>query len=200
MKMNLKKILIAGTVLTALCANAFAAEEAQAPQPTMKERVAAILHHEDERPCPPPGELRGRHHRGPRLTDEQRAERQKLRESWKSMTPEQRKQALEKIHKERQEAHDKHAKESMKKLTPAQKAEVEQFIKEEQAQRTERRARLEKMTPEQREAVRANRPLPQKPPKGFATHHKGEFRGYGPHNVPHHPGEFPPPAPQAAQD
>mgnify|MGYP004566954557 FL=1 len=200
MKMNLKKILIAGTVLTALCANAFAAEEEQAPQPTMKERVAAILHHEDERPCPPPGELRGRHHRGPRLTDEQRAERQKLRESWKSMTPEQRKQALEKIHKERQEAHDKHAKESMKKLTPAQKAEVEQFIKEEQAQRTERRARLEKMTPEQREAVRANRPLPPKPPKGFAKHHKGEFRGYGPHNGPHHNGEFTPPAPQAAQD
>lgn len=200
MKMNLKKILIAGAVLTALCANAFAAEEAQALQPTMKDRVAAILHHEDERPCPPPGELRGRHHRGPRLTDEQRAERQKLRESWKSMTPEQRKQALEKIHKERQEAHDKHAKESMKKLTPAQKAEVEQFIREEQAQRTERRARLEKMTPEQREAVRANRPLPPKPPKDFARHHKGEFRGYGPHNGPHHPGEFPPPAPQAAQD
>lgn len=200
MKMNLKKILIAGTVLTAICANAFAAEEAQTPQPTMKERVAAILHHVDERPCPPQGELRGRYHRGPRLTDEQRAERQKLRESWKSMTPEQRKQALEKIHKERQEAHDKHAKESMKKLTPAQKAEVEQFIKEEQAQRTERRARLEKMTPEQREAVRANRPLPPKPPKDFARHHKGEFRGYGPHNSPHHPGEFPPPAPQAAQD
>lgn len=80
MKMNLKKILIAGAVLTALCANAFAAEVAQAPQPTMKERVAAILHHEDERPCPPPGELRGRYHRGPRLTDEQRAERQKLAE------------------------------------------------------------------------------------------------------------------------
>lgn len=200
MKMNLKKILIAGTVLSALCANAFAAEEAQAPQPTMKERVAAILHHEDERPCPPPGELRGRYHRGPRLTDEQRAERQKLRESWKSMTPEQREQAIEKIRKERQEAHDKRAQESMKKLTPAQKAEVEQFIKEEQAQRTERRARLEKMTPEQREAVRANRPLPQKPPKGFAKHHRGEFRGYGPHNGPHHPGEFPPPAPQAEQD
>lgn len=200
MKMNLKKILIAGTVLTALCANAFAAEEAQAPQPTMKERVAAILHHEDERPCPPPGELRGRYHRGPRLTDEQRAERQKLRESWQSMTPEQREQAIEKIRKERREAHDKRAKESMKKLTPAQKAEVEQFIREEQAQRTERRARLEKMTPEQREAVRANRPLPPKPPKGFARHHNGEFRGYGPHNGPHHPDEFPPPATQAAQD
>lgn len=200
MKMNLKKILIAGTVLTALCANAFAAEEAQAPQPTMKERVAAILHHDDERPCPPQGELRGRYHRGPRLTDEQRAERQKLRESWKSMTPEQREKAIEKIRKECQEAHDKHAKESMKKLTPAQKAEVEQFIREEQAQRTERKARLEKMTPEQREAVRANRPLPQRPPKGFAKHHRGEFRGYGPHNAPHHPGEFPPPAPQAAQD
>lgn len=200
MKMNLKKILIAGTVLTAICANAFAAEEAQAPQPTMKEKVAAILHHDDERPCPPPGELRGRYHRGPRLTDEQRAERQKLRENWQSMTPEQREQAIEKIRKERQEAHDKRAKESMKKLTPAQKAEVEQFIKEEQAQRTERRARLEKMTPEQREAVRANRPLPPKPPKGFARHHKGKFRGYGPHYGPHHPGEFPPPAPQAAQD
>lgn len=200
MKINLKKILIAGTVLTALCANAFAAEEAQAPQPTMKERVAAILHHEDERPCPPPGELRGRYHRGPRLTDEQRSELQKLRENWQSMTPEQREQAIEKIRKERQEAHDKRAQESMKKLTPAQKAEVEQFIREEQAQRTERRARLEKMTPEQREAVRANRPLPQKPPKGFARHHKGEFRGYGPHYGPHHPGEFPPPAPQAAQD
>lgn len=169
MKMNLKKILIAGTVLTALCANAFAAEEAQAPQPTMKERVAAILHHDDERPCPPQGEFRGRHHRGPRLTDEQRAECQRLHENWKSMTPEQREQALEKIHKERQEAHEKHAQESMKKLTPAQKAEVEQFIREEQAQRTERRARLEKMTPEQREAVRANRPLPQRPPKGFAS-------------------------------
>ena len=164
MKMNLKKILIAGTVLTALCANAFAAEEAQAPQPTMKEKVAAILHHDDERPCPPQGEFCGRHHRGPRLTDEQRAERQRLHENWKSMTPEQREKAIEKIRTERKEAHDKYAKESMKKLTPEQKAEVEQFIKEEQAQRTERKARLEKMTPEQREAVRANRPLPQKPP------------------------------------
>lgn len=200
MKMNPKKILIAGTVLTALCANAFAAEEEQAPQPTMKEKVAAILHHDDERPCPPQGEFRGRHHRGPRLTDEQRAERHRLHENWKSMTPEQREKAIEKIRKECQEAHDKHAKESMKKLTPEQKAEVEQFIKEEQAQRTERKARLEKMTPEQREAVRANRPLPQKPPKGFAKHHRGEFRGYGPHNGPHHPGEFPPPAPQAEQD
>lgn len=200
MKMNLKKILIAGTILTAICANAFAAEEAQAPQPTMKEKVAAILHHDDERPCPPQGEFRGRHHRGPRLTDEQRAERQKLRENWNSMTPEQREQAIAKIRKERQEAHEKRAQESMKKLTPAQKAEVEQFISEEQAQRTERKARLEKMTPEQREAVRANRPLPQKPPKGFAKHHRGEFRGYGPHNGPHHPGEFPPPAPQAEQD
>lgn len=200
MKMNLKKIFIAGTVLTALCANAFAAEEAQAPQPTMKEKVAAILHHDDERPCPPQGEFRGRHHRGPRLTDEQRAERQKLRENWDSMTPEQREQAIAKIRKERQEAHEKRAQESMKKLTPEQKAEVEQFIREEQAQRTERKARLEKMTPEQREAVRANRPLPSKPPKGFAKHHRGEFRGYGPHNGPHHPGEFPPPAPQAEQD
>lgn len=194
--LNMKKILIAGAVLTAFCANAFAAEEAQAPQPTMKEKVAAILHHDDERPCPPNGDFRGPRHRGPKLTPEQRAEHEKLRKEWKNMTPEQREKAKEKFRKERKEAHEKYAKETMNKLTDEQKAEVKQFIKEDMAQRTERKAKLDKMTPQQREAVRANMPMPPKPPKApkdFGKHHKGEFRGPAPHGGPHHPGEFPPP-------
>lgn len=193
MQMNIKKILVAGAVLTAFCANAFAAEEAQAPQPSMKEKVANILHDDSERPCPPKGKFCKPPRRGPQLTDAQKAEHKKLRENWKNMTDAERQQAMEKMHKERKEAHDKYAKETMKKLTPEQKAEVEEFIKEDQAQRTARRAALEKMTPQQREAIRANKPLPPKPPKGFDKHHKGEFRGNAPHGGPHHPGEFPPP-------
>lgn len=192
MKTNLKKILVAGAILTAFCANAFAAEAPQAPQPTMKEKVAAILHNDNDHKD---GKIK-KEHRGPKLTAEQKAEHKKLRKEWKNMTPEQRQQAMEKMQKERQEAHDKYAKETMSKLTDEQKAQVEQFIKEEQARREARKASLEKMTPEQREAVRANKPLPPKPPKDFkkfAKHHKGEFRGNAPHGGPHHPGEFPPP-------
>lgn len=192
MHTNIKKILVAGAVLTAFCASAFAAEAPQAPQPTMKEKVAAILHKDNDHKD---GKIK-KERRGPKLTDAQKAERKKLRENWKNMTPEQRQQAMEKMQKERQEAHDKYAKETMSKLTDEQKAEVEQFIKEDQAQRVARKAALEKMTPEQREAVRANKPLPPKPPKapkGFDKHHKGEFRGNAPHGGPHHPGEFPPP-------
>lgn len=192
MKTNLKKILVAGAVLTAFCATAFAADTTQAPQPTMKEKVAAILHKDNDHKD---GKIR-KEHRRPKLTAEQKAERKQLRKNWKNMTPEQRQQALDKMQKERQEAHDKYAKETMSKLTDEQKAQVEQFIKEEQARRDARKASLEKMTPEQREAVRANKPLPPKPPKapkGFDKHHKGEFRGNAPHGGPHHPGEFPPP-------
>ena len=41
--LNMKKILIAGTVMTALCATAFAATSDQADKPTMRERVNRIL-------------------------------------------------------------------------------------------------------------------------------------------------------------
>ena len=41
--LNMKKILIAGTVMTALCATAFAATNDQADKPTMRERVNRIL-------------------------------------------------------------------------------------------------------------------------------------------------------------
>lgn len=188
--LNMKKILITGTVLTAFCTSAFAASADSLPQPSMSERVNAILHENDaDRPCPPP--VHRMHRQGPKLTPEQRAERKKMREEWKSMTPEQREKAVEKMRKERKEAHEKYAKETMAKLTPAQKAEVQQFIKDDMAQRQARHERLQSMTHEQREAVKANRPLPPK-------HHKGEFRGYKHNNgefrgFRHHNGEFPQP-------
>lgn len=185
--LNMKKILVTGTVLTAFCTSAFAASADSQPQPSMSERVNAILHENDaDRPCPPPAHRM--HRQGPKLTPEQRAERQKMREEWKRMTPEQREKAVEKM---RKEAHEKYAKETMAKLTPGQKAEVQQFIKDDMAQRKARHERLQHMTPEQREAVKANRPLPQR-------HHKGEFRGYKHnrgdfHGYRHHNGEFPQP-------
>ena len=188
--LNMKKILVTGTVLTAFCASAFAASADSQPQPSMSGRVNAILHENDaDRPCPPPAHRM--HRQGPKLTPEQRAERQKMREEWKSMTPEQREKAVKKMRKERKEAHEKYAKATMAKLTPAQKAEVQQFIKDDMAQRQARHERLQSMTPEQREAVRANRPLPQR-------HHKDEFRGYKHnrgefHGYRHHNGEFPQP-------
>lgn len=188
--LNMKKILVTGTVLTAFCASAFAASADSQPQPSMSERLNAILHENDaDRPCPPP--VHRMHRQGHKLTPEQRAKFQKMREEWKSMTPEQREKAVEKMRKERKKAHEKHAKETMAKLTPAQKAEVQQFIKDDMAQRKARHERLQSMTPEQREAVRANIPLPQK-------HHKGEFRGYKHnrgefHGYRHHNGEFPQP-------
>lgn len=191
--LNMKKILVTGTVLTAFCTSAFAASADCPPQPSMSERVNAILHENDtDRPCPPPAHRM--HRQGPKLTPEQRAERQKMREEWKSMTPEQREKAVEKMRKERKEAHEKYAKETMSKLTSEQKAEVQQFIKDDMAQRQTRHERLQHMTPEQREAVRANRPLPPKPPK----HHKDEYRGYKHHKEEfhgyrHHNGEFPQP-------
>ena len=128
--LNMKKILVTGTVLTAFCSSAFAASADSQPQPSMSERVNAILHENDaDRPCPPP--VHRMHRQGHKLTPEQRAKFQKMREEWKSMTP------------------------------------------------------------EQREAVKANRPLPQK-------HHKGEFRSYKHNNgefrgFRHHNGEFPQP-------
>lgn len=188
--LNMKKILVTGTVLTAFCTSAFAASADCPPQPSMSERVNAILHENDaDRPCPPPAHRM--HRQGPKLTPEQRAKFQKMREEWKSMTPEQREKAVEKMRKERKEAHEKYAKETMSKLTSEQKAEVQQFIKDDMAQRKARHERLQHMTPEQREAVRANRPLPQR-------HHKSELRGYKHnrsefHGYRHHNGEFPQP-------
>lgn len=64
--LNMKKILIAGTVMTALCATAFAASNDQADKPTMKERVNRILC-ENRTDCPAPADCQvprmGKHHK-----------------------------------------------------------------------------------------------------------------------------------------
>ena len=197
--LNMKKILIAGTVLTAMCASAFAATNDDAQKPTMRERVNRILC-ENRTDCPAGPECTDtqhkhfKHHRdGKRISPERRAEMEKRRAEWEKMTPEQRKEAHEKWLKERQERHDQRAKEAMAKLTPEQRAEVEAFIKEDMAQRQARREKLQNMTPEQRQAIKANRPLKMKEGKGFKHHKKhfkfhrdgthyraGEFQAYGP--------------------
>lgn len=180
--LNMKKILITGTVLTALCASAFAATSDQAAKPTMRERVNCILAEN----CDNAPQYHGRHHKRPPMSPEQRTEMEKRRAEWEKMTPEQRQQAREKWQKERQERYEKRAQEAMSKLTPEQKAEVEAFIKEDIAQRQARREKLANMTPEQRQAIRANLPLHHENGKHFRGHKGfGHFRGHGPmHN--HH--------------
>ena len=188
--LNMKKIFIAGTVMTALCATAFAATNDQADKPTMKERVNRILC-ENRKDCPAPTECQGprlghQHRDWHKMSPEKRAEMEKRRAEWEKMTPEQRQEAREKWQKERQERHDQRAKEAMAKLTPEQKAEVEAFIKEDMAQRQARHEKLQNMTPEQRQAIRANRPLKIKDGKHFKHHKDGKrfqgegFRGHGP--------------------
>ena len=121
------------------------------------------------------------------MSPEKRAEMEKRRAEWEKMTPEQRQKARENWQKEREDTHDKRAKEAMAKLTPEQKAEVEAFIKEDMAQRQARHDKLQKMTPEQRQAIRANRPLKMHDGKHFKHHKDGKhfqgegFRGHGPH-------------------
>ena len=120
------------------------------------------------------------------MNPEKRAEMEKRRAEWEKMTPEQRQEARAKWQKERQERHDQRAKEAMAKLTPEQKAEVEAFIKEDMAQRQARHEKLQNMTPEQRQAIRANRPLKIKDGRHFKHHKDGKrfqgegFRGHGP--------------------
>ena len=188
--LNMKKIFIAGTVMTALCATAFAATNDQADKPTMKERVNRILC-ENRNDCPAPTECQGprlghQHRDWHKISPEKRAEMEKRRAEWEKMTPEQRQEARAKWQKERQERHDQRAKEAMAKLTPEQKAEVEAFIKEDMAQRQARHEKLQNMTPEQRQAIRANRPLKIKDGRHFKHHKDGKrfqgegFRGHGP--------------------
>lgn len=188
--LNMKKILIAGTVMTALCATAFAASTDQADKPTMRERVNRILS-ENRTDCPAPADCQGprmgkQHRDWHKLSPEKRAEIEKRRAEWEKMTPEQRQEARAKWQKDRQERHDQRAKEAMAKLTPEQRAEVEAFIKEDMAQRQARHEKLQNMTPEQRQAIKANRPLKIKDGKHFKHHKDGKrfhgevFRGQGP--------------------
>lgn len=191
--LNMKKALIAGAVLTAFAASAFAAEAQDTNKPFNCDRNKATCEKQG------PGHFQRREMRGfpqrPPMTQEQReafknmspAERKdfmkKRNAEWvKSMTPEQKAnyEQHKKMMKERREAHQKLVKEKMSKLTPEQKAEVTQFIKDDMAQRKAMGERLKKMTPEQREALRVMRPGrnhrmgPMHGPQGFGP------KGHGP--------------------
>lgn len=143
MKPQIKKSLAVAAVLTALFANAvFAANPANentAANDTYGYHCYDDSRHHDG--------MRGYHHRY--LTDEQRQQRQEMRAKWQSMTPEERQQARS----EWRAQQDKYYEAAMSKLSDEQKAEVEAFINDRQQHRDDMRARWEKMTPEQREAL-----------------------------------------------
>lgn len=201
--LNMKKILVTGTVLTALCASAFAADKASEAPKAPQNGTGCII--SDDGTChlrhihDANGDFGGRHHKGPRgpLTDEQKAEitknmtaeeksafekrqqereqriaeRDKRRAEWEKMSPEERQKARQDWRAEEQKRRAERKEAAMNKLTDEQKAEVEDFIKDDMENRQERRERIKKMTPEQREVIGANRP---------ARHYKGD-RGYGHH-------------------
>ena len=186
--LNMKKALIAGAVLTALAATAFAAEVDNA-KPAATDNANRICQDND---CHP-----GHHkfHKGhgmqgefqrPRMTPEEREKFKAMsfeerkafmkarHEEWiKNMTPEQkaRYEQRKAQMKERMEAHKKMVEEKMSKLTPEQRAEVQQFIKDDMAQRKAMGERIRKMTPEQRDALRAVRP------DRFGFHHHHHHHG-----------------------
>lgn len=188
--LNMKRILITTTVLSAMCASALAAEPDKLQQePSMRSKVNAILHQENKRDCMPKKDFEPHHRK--HLTNKQREEMHKRQEEWKKLTPEQRDKEIKKMQKIHQQEHNKHAKETMSKLTDKQRAEVEQFIKDDIAHRQARKERLRQMTPQQREAVRANRPMKKHPPKHDFKHHKNVFHAHGPQ---HHSNDFPPPS------
>ncbi len=178
LNMNYKKALLAATVLTAFCTNAAFAGDTP-DKPTMRERVDRILKCEDKVDCPEYRQHKnGKHHRR-QLTEEQIKAREARREAWKKMSPEERKEAIQKWRAE----HKKRVEAKMNKLTPEQRQEVENFIKKDREFRREQREEMKKhrqsqreelrdMTKEQRQAIRV-----QQPPK-FGKHHR----------APHHKG------------
>lgn len=192
--LNMKKALIAGAVLTAFAASAFAADAQDNNKPSMRERTNKILCADQHRGNFHKKEMRD-FPRRPKMTQEQREAFQKMSPAerkdflkkrnaeWvKSMTPEQkaRYEQHKKIMKERRAEHQKLVKEKLSKLTPEQKAEVTQFIKDDIAQRRAMGERLRNMTPEQREALRVMRP--------GRHHHMGPMhgpKGHGPQGFHH---------------
>ena len=160
-KLNWKRAIIAGTVLTALCATAFAEE---APKPSIKERVNAILN-EDNRPCPP-APLRGpkakhheeyfkHHHHGitkeewdAKTPEERRQLHDQWRQEWDAKTPEEKAALREQWEKER-----------LERMTPEQRERYEERQKiraQREAERQERaKEKLEQLSPEQRAEVEA---------------------------------------------
>lgn len=172
LKLQLKQAIIAGAVLTVLCANAFAAE-APAPKPSIKDRVNAILN-EDKNICPPDGprfdggrrgnpaapgrgsEFLKHHHHGispeewaAKTPEEKRQLHDQWRQEWEAKTPEERAQLREQWQQER-----------LKSMTPQQRQRYEERKAEAERLRglspEERRQELKKLR-DQREAQRQER-------------------------------------------
>lgn len=127
--LNLKKVLVIGTALTAVCASAAFAHEAK--QNNTPEN------------CGPKHRIAQKANQGPRfmkpgayclMTQQEREAMQQRRETWKNMTPEQREAAYQKYINERIE----------NASSPEEKAKLQKM--------EERRQQWLKMTPEERKA------------------------------------------------
>lgn len=171
LKLNWKKTIIAGAVLTAFCANAFAAEPpAPSAKPSMKERVQRILN-EDNKPCPPAGPLHDggrRAHKAPKAPEYLRHHHHGItKEAWDNMTPEEKHELHRKWRQEweaktpeqREELRQKWEKERLERMTPEQRERYEERQKlraQRDAERKERaQEKMNNLSPEQRAEVEA---------------------------------------------
>ena len=172
--LNVKKALLTGAILSALCVTAFASESiADKPKCEPGKDRPAIC---DQRG----GFERG--HKFKKMSPEQREKLRKesaaKREAWKKMSPEQRKEHMKKFRAEQKEKRMKLMNEKMKQLSPEQRVEVKKYMADQKAHREamkkhrqDMKARMEKMSPEQKEVIKLSQP-----PK-FKKMHKGPGQG-----------------------
>ena len=133
LKSKLMKSLVVAGLICATSVPVFAAEQPEAPQPTMRERVEQILHEDDNnvrRPIPRPAR------RGPQLTEEQRQAREAARMAWMEMTPQQK-------FEQRQQMRE----DFLAQLPAEKRAAIEQRA-------AEAKAKWDSMTEEQKQSVR----------------------------------------------
>ena len=156
---HLQKVLLAATVLTALCTTAFASDNMspEAKKPTMTERVNAILH-KNEAPANCPA---FRHHHQRRAHHDLRPYRGP--KEHRKLTPEQRKE-----YQQYRKDHKKWYKERMAGLTSEQHKQIEDFIEMDRKHRSERRKAWQQLSPEQKELLRHKNSRPKMAP----PHHR----------------------------
>lgn len=163
MRTSWKKSLAVAAILTSLFAtSAFAAEQKEAPKPSMRERVNVILQEENNEQTNSGQYIGGRrYHRGDvsekndiSISNKKMKEREERRAHWRDMSPKERE-------KMRQHWHD----ERVMNMTPEERADYdkrnadrekwERMTPEERAKvRAEARAEWDKKTPEEKEKIR----------------------------------------------
>ena len=147
--LNMKKVLLAGAILTAFSAYAFAAEPVISNNvPASQAKIQAkVLDSDDENAvfCNQCGYY---HHK-----------------NWHD-------------HKKTRQQCLENAKKAMEQLSEDEREEVREFISDERKHRQKTRAKLEKMTPKQREAIYANMRLHH---KNWHKHHDGRQMRNCPH-------------------